>query len=73
MLGEDITEEEKTKLEEEKNKKITQEQKAKFTELGITEESATKYCKVKSIDEILFTDAQRMIELKEKSLKPKEA
>ena len=71
--GEDLPEEEKNKLEEEKNKKITEEQKAKFMELGITEDSAIKYCKVKHIDEILFTDAERMITLKEKSLKPKEA
>ena len=73
MLGEDITEDEKSKIEEEKNKKITEEQKAKFMELNITEDSAIKYCKVKHIDEILFTDAERMIALKEKSLQPKEA
>lgn len=55
------------------NKKITEEQKAKFMELGITEDSAIKYCKVKHIDEILFSEAERMITLKEKSLKSKEA
>ena len=78
--GEDLPEEEKNKLEEEKqkleeekNKKITEEQKAKFMELGITEDSAIKYCKVKHIDEILFSEAERMITLKEKSLQPKEA
>ena len=45
---------------------ITEEQKAKFNELGITEESAIAYCKVKSIDEILKATAEAMIKAKQK-------
>lgn len=45
---------------------ITEEQKEKFKELGITEESAIAYCKVKSIDEILKATAEAMIKAKQK-------
>lgn len=45
---------------------ITEEQKVKFKELGITEESAIAYCKVKSIDEILKATAEAMIKAKQK-------
>lgn len=45
---------------------ITEEQKEKFKELGITEESAIAYCKVKSIDEILKVTAEAMIKAKQK-------
>ena len=45
---------------------ITEEQKAKFNELGITEESAIAYCKVKNIDEILKATAEAMIKAKQK-------
>ena len=45
---------------------ITEEQKAKFNELGITEESAIAYCKVKNIDEILKVTAEAMIKAKQK-------
>lgn len=45
---------------------ITEEQKAKFKDLGITEESAIVYCKVKNIDEILKATAEAMIKAKQK-------
>ena len=45
---------------------ITEEQKAKFKDLGITEESAILYCKVKNIDEILKATAEAMIKAKQK-------
>ena len=45
---------------------ITEEQKAKFKDLGITEESAIAYCKVKNIDEILKATAEAMIKAKQK-------
>ena len=45
---------------------ITEEQKAKFKDLGITEESAIVYCKVKNIDEILKATAEAMIKDKQK-------
>lgn len=45
---------------------ITEEQKAKFKDLGITEESAIAYCKVKNIDEILKVTAEAMIKAKQK-------
>lgn len=45
---------------------ITEEQKAKFKDLGITEESAIAYCKVKNIDEILKVTAEGMIKAKQK-------
>lgn len=45
---------------------ITEEQKVKFKELGITEESAIAYCKVKNIDEILKVTAEAMIKAKQK-------
>lgn len=45
---------------------ITEEQKVKFKELGITEESAIAYCKVKNIDEILKATAEAMIKAKQK-------
>ena len=45
---------------------ITEEQKEKFKELGITEESAIAYCKVKNIDEILKATAEAMIKAKQK-------
>ena len=48
------------------NLHITAEQKAKFNELGITEESAIAYCKVKNIDEILKVTAEAMIKAKQK-------
>ena len=47
---------------------ITEEQKAKFNELGITEESAIAYCKVKNIDEILKVTAEAMIKAKQKKI-----
>lgn len=47
---------------------ITAEQKAKFNELGITEESAIAYCKVKNIDEILKVTAEAMIKAKQKKI-----
>lgn len=47
---------------------ITKEQKAKFNELGITEESAIAYCKVKNIDEILKVTAEAMIKAKQKKI-----
>lgn len=47
---------------------ITEEQKAKFNELGITEESAVAYCKVKNIDEILKVTAEAMIKAKQKKI-----
>lgn len=50
------------------NKKISLEQKAKFKELGITDEAACAYNKVVSIDDILFETAEAMIKAKEKSL-----
>lgn len=50
-------------------KYITEEQKAKFTELGIEFEAACAYCKVDSVDKILFENAKRIILAKEKSLK----
>lgn len=45
---------------------ITEEQKQKFKELGITEERAIAYCKVKNIDEILKATAEAMIKDKQK-------
>lgn len=45
---------------------ITEEQKQKFKELGITEESAIAYCKVKNIEEILKVTAETMIKAKQK-------
>lgn len=50
------------------NLHITAEQKAKFNELGITEESAIAYCKVKNIDEILKVTAEAMIKAKQKKI-----
>lgn len=50
------------------NKKISVEQKAKFKELGITDEAACAYTKVSNIDDILFDTAEAMIKAKEKSL-----
>ena len=47
---------------------ITEEQKAKFKDLGITEESAIAYCKVKNIDEILKATAEAMIKAKQKKI-----
>ena len=47
---------------------ITEEQKAKFKDLGITEESAIAYCKVKNIDEILKVTAEAMIKAKQKKI-----
>ena len=47
---------------------ITEEQKAKFNELGITEESAIAYSKVKNIDEILKVTAEAMIKAKQKKI-----
>lgn len=47
---------------------ITEEQKVKFKELGITEESAVAYCKVKNIDEILKVTAEGMIKAKQKKI-----
>ena len=47
---------------------ITEEQKVKFKELGITEESAIAYCKVKNIDEILKVTAEAMIKAKQKKI-----
>ena len=55
--------------EEEKNEPITEEQKAKFKELGITDEAACKYNKVKTIDEITKIKADAMIQLKEQMKK----
>lgn len=54
--------------EEETPKKITQEQIKKFEELDITKEAACAYNKVEKIEDILFENAKRMIEAKEKSL-----
>ena len=48
---------------------ITKEQKDKFKELGITDEAACAYNKVDSIDKILYENAKRMVEAKEKALK----
>lgn len=48
---------------------ITEEQKVKFKELGISDENAMAYCKVKSMDKILNATAEAMIKAKEKSKK----
>ena len=50
---------------------ITEEQRVKFKELGISEDSAIKYCKVQSIDKILKVTAEAMIKSKEETLKNK--
>ena len=55
--------------EEEKKETITEEQKTKFKELGITDEAACAYNKVKTIDEITKIKADAMIQLKEKAQK----
>lgn len=59
--GEDLPEEEA----KEQKATITEEQKAKFKELGIEEKAACKYCKVDNINDILKVNAQKMIEAKE--------
>ena len=60
--GEDLPEEEA----KEQKATITEEQKAKFKELGIDEKAACKYCKVDNINDILKVNAQKIIEAKEK-------
>lgn len=56
-----------TKYDSPKNeniKYITENQKKIFKELGITDESACKYCKVDSIDKITEVFAEKMIKAK---------
>lgn len=47
---------------------ITEEQKARFKQLGIEDNKACNYCKVNSIDEILEEKARKMIADKEEAL-----
>lgn len=51
---------------DEDNLYITEKQKAKFKELGISDENAMAYCKVKSMDKILKATAEAMIKAKQK-------
>lgn len=53
---------------QEENKYITKEQIKKFEELGITPEAACAYNKVDKLEDILFENARRMVEAKEKAL-----
>lgn len=48
---------------------ITEEQMAKFKDLDIEEKSAIVYCKVDSLKKITKSQAQAMIEAKEKAIK----
>lgn len=55
-------------VEEEELQRITIGQIKKFEELGITADAACAYNKVEKIEDILFENARRMIEAKEKSI-----